>query len=476
MSGERILVVDDEVELAMRCQQLLKGKGYEVDIAANGVEALDRMAADEPHLLITDLKMPGMSGMELLERAKEQFPDVQAVMMTAYSTVQDAVEAMRLGADDFVPKPFSPEHLLIVVQKVLAKRQLHEENRHLKKQLDQQYGFDNIIGRSSPMVAIFESMRKIADSQINVLVTGASGTGKELIARAIHARSSRSNRPFVALNCGAIPEHLVESEVFGYERGAFTGAAKSKPGLLETANGGTFFMDEIGELPALMQVKFLRVLQDGTFRRLGSNDEREVDIRLISATNRGLEELVAEGTFREDLYYRVNTFTIEIPSLKDRRDDIELLANHFLQKYGEKNGKYVAGIAPEALRLMLAYEWKGNVRELEHAVERGLVLASGDMVQPEDLPQALSAVRTGAADPMVPQLYMERPFKEAKALIVEDFEKRYIAEVLIRHGGNISRAAAHSGIDRRSLHRLLLKHEIDASEMGRRAKEQGADQ
>ncbi len=471
MTGERILVVDDEVELALRCQQLLKSKGYEVDLAINGVEALERMESSQPHLLITDLKMPGMSGMELLEKAKAQYPDLSAVMMTAYSTVEDAVEAMRLGADDFVPKPFSPDHLVIVVQKVLGKHQLHEENRSLKKQLDQQFGFDHIIGKSPAMSAIFELVKKIADSQINVLVSGASGTGKELIARGIHARSRRSSRPFVALNCGAIPEHLMESEIFGYERGAFTGAGKAKPGLLESANGGTFFMDEIGELPTLLQVKFLRVLQDGKFRRLGSNDEQEVDIRLISATNQGLEALVAAGTFREDLYYRVNTFIIEIPPLKERRDDIELLANHFLQKYGEKNQKFVSGISPEALRLMLNYEWKGNVRELEHAVERALVLASGDLVQPDDLPQAILSAAGGAMDPM-PQAYMDLPFKEAKAHLVEDFEKRYIIEALGRHKGNISRAATHSGIDRRSLHRLLAKHEIDASEVGRKAKEE----
>ncbi|MFT5086994.1 MAG: DNA-binding NtrC family response regulator [Candidatus Latescibacterota bacterium] len=470
MTGERILVVDDEVELALRCQQLLRSKGYEVEIATNGMEALEKMAANEPHLMITDLKMPGLSGMELLEKAKAQYADLLLVMMTAYSTVQDAVEAMRLGADDFVPKPFSPDHLLIVVQKVLSKRQLHEENRDLKKQLDQQFGFDNIIGKSPSMIAIFESMKKIADSHINVLVTGASGTGKELIARGIHSRSSRSHRPFVALNCGAIPEHLMESEIFGYERGAFTGAGKAKPGLLESAHGGTFFMDEIGELPAILQVKFLRVLQDGTFRRLGSNDEKEVDIRLVSATNQGLEGLVADGSFREDLYYRVNTFTIEIPPLRERRDDIELLASHFLQKYGEKNKKYVTSISPEALHLMLNYEWKGNVRELEHAVERALVLASGDVLQPDDLPQAILAASGSSTEP-APQVYMNLPFKDAKARLVEDFEKRYIVEVLGRHKGNISRAAIHSGIDRRSLHRLLLKHEIDASEVGRKAKE-----
>jgi DNA-binding NtrC family response regulator len=465
MTVERILVVDDEVDLALSCQRLLRGKGYDARVAGSGDEALALVQEEEPHLVITDLKMAGMGGMELLEHLRAGYPDLQVVMTTAYSTVEDAVRAMQLGAADFVPKPFTPEHLLIVVEKVLAERVLREENRSLREQLTRQFSFDNIIGKSPAMSRIYESIKRIADSTINVLISGASGTGKELIARSIHANSRRGSRPFVALNCGALPEHLVESEIFGYERGAFTGAARPKPGLLESAHGGTFFMDEIGELPASLQVKYLRVLQDGRFRRLGSTQEREVDLRLICASNQELERLVEEGRFREDLYYRINTFTIAIPPLKERRDDIPLLANHFLRHYGEQNQCLLAGIAPEAMERLVAHEWKGNVRELEHVIERALVLASGEQIQVEDLPlsiQAISAEKSSA-----PRVYMDLPFKDAKAQLVEEFERRYIVEVLGKYQGNISRAAVHCGIDRRSLHRLLAKYKIDAGEIGR---------
>jgi len=311
------------------------------------------------------------------------------------------------------------------------------------------------------MGPVFESVRRVADSGINVLISGASGTGKELIARSIHANSRRASRPFVALNCGALPEHLVESELFGYERGAFTGAARPKPGLLETAHGGTFFMDEVSELPASLQVKFLRVLQDGRFRRLGSTHEREVDIRLICATHQDLEGLVAAGTFREDLYYRINTFTISLPPLKARRDDIPLLAGHFLEKYRHESSTGLVGITPEALALLCSHEWKGNVRELEHVIERAVVLATGDQIAAEDLPQGLQAISAAVA--VAPRPYLELPFKDAKAQLVGDFERRYIVDVLRKYRGNISRAAAHSGIDRRSLHRLISKYKIDAA-------------
>lgn len=465
MANEQILVVDDELDLALSCQRLLSSKGYETSVASNAEEAAQLIQDSEPDLVIADLKMPGMSGMELLEQIKELHPDVQVVMMTAYSTVEDAVEAMRLGAYDFVAKPFTPDHLTVVVEKALAEQVLREENRSLREQLSRHYSFDNIIGRSPAMSQIFDAIRKVADTNINVLITGASGTGKELIARSIHANSRRGSRSFVALNCGALPEHLVESEIFGYERGAFTGAARPKPGLLESAHGGTFFMDEVGELPASLQVKFLRVLQDGKFRRLGSTQEREVDIRVICASNQELERLVDTGKFREDLYYRVNTFTIAIPPLRQRRDDIPLLANHFLAKYREENEIAITGIEPDAMDLLCSHEWKGNVRELEHVIERAMVLANGEKITVAELPQSLQSVPVGQT--ATPQQYMDLPFKEAKAHLVEDFERRYIGEVLRKYQGNISRAAWHSGIDRRSLHRLLAKYGMDATELAR---------
>ncbi|MBT6145636.1 MAG: sigma-54-dependent Fis family transcriptional regulator, partial [Gemmatimonadetes bacterium] len=304
--SERILVVDDEVDLAASCTRLLDSRGYGTGVAASAEEALEILSTEDFQLVLTDLKMPGMGGMELLRKVREASPEIQVLMMTAYSTVEDAVEAMRLGAVDFVPKPFTPDHLLIVIEKALEKRTLRRENQSLKDQLSRHYSFDNIIGKSSAMTQIFESIKKIAETDISVLITGASGTGKELIARSIHANSKRSSGPFVPINCGALPENLVESEIFGFEKGAFTSAARPKPGLLEEAHGGTFFLDEIGELPPSLQVKFLRVLEDGRFRRLGSNQEREVNVRLVCATNRNLEQVVDEGEFREDLYYRIN--------------------------------------------------------------------------------------------------------------------------------------------------------------------------
>jgi DNA-binding NtrC family response regulator len=465
MARAHILIVDDETDLATSCQRLFNSKGYQSGVAGNGREAMEYLQAEEPQLVLTDLKMPGMDGMELLQQVKAHYPEIQVVIMTAYSTIEDAVAAMRLGAADFIPKPFTADHLAIVVEKVLAARTLREENRTLKEQLSRRYSFENIIGKSQAMVQIFELVKKISDTNVNVLVCGASGTGKELIARSIHANSSRASRAFVPLNCGALPEHLVESEVFGYERGAFTGAAHAKPGLLETADGGTFFLDEISELPMPLQVKFLRVLQDGKFRRLGSNQEREVDLRLICATNQPLEEKVEASQFREDLYYRINTFTIQIPPLRDRRDDIPLLANHFLQHYARQHQKPVNALSPQAMELLLKGEWKGNIRELEHVLERAVILASGESVQPEELPPQ---IRRAENNFQAPQTFLlSLPFKEAKDQLIEDFERRYIEDVLQKYHGNVSRAAEHSGIDRRSLHRLLAKYGLHASQLVR---------
>ncbi len=465
-NAPRIVIVDDEADLASSCQRLLDGNGYRTAVAHSGEEGIETVRQDASDLVLTDLKMPGMGGMELLKQVKAESPETVVVMMTAFSTIEDAVEAMRLGAADFIPKPFTPEHLSIVVERVLEDSELRKENRSLKEQLGREYSFDNIIGRSVPMVQIFESIKKIADSNINVLITGASGTGKELIARSIHTNSFRHGKPFVPINCGALPENLVESEIFGYEKGAFTGAAKSRPGLLEEADGGTFFLDEIGELPHTLQVKFLRALEDGSFRRLGSNQERESDFRLICATNQNLDLAVEEGDFREDLFYRINTFPIHLPPLKQRRDDIILLANHYLQVFAEKNRKPAVGIDDSAMELMTAHEWRGNVRELQNVLERALILASGDSISVDDLPEAVKRSGDREAEPQV-EYYLDLPFKDAKERLIEDFERRYITDVLKNFKGNISRSAEHSGIDRRSLHRLLSKYHIDAHEVAK---------
>ena len=465
-SAARIVIVDDEADLAASCQRLLDGKGYRTAVAHSGEEGLEAVRLDRSDLVLTDLKMPGMGGMELLKQVKSESPETAVVMMTAFCTIEDAVEAMQLGAADFIPKPFTPDHLAIVVERVLEGSDLRRENRSLREQLGREYSFDNIIGRSAPMVQIFESIKKIADSNINVLITGASGTGKELIARSIHTNSHRHGKPFVPINCGALPENLVESEIFGYEKGAFTGAAKSRPGLLEEADGGTFFMDEVGELPHVLQVKFLRALEDGRFRRLGSNEERGSDFRLICATNQNLDHAVDEGDFREDLFYRINTFPIHLPPLKQRRDDIVLLAAHYMQVFARKNQRPVVAIEDPAMALMTAHEWRGNVRELQNVLERALILAGGESISVDDLPEALKGSRDRDGDTQV-EFYLDFPFKDAKERVIEDFERRYITEVLKNFKGNVSRSAEHSGIDRRSLHRLLSKYHIDAHEAKR---------
>ena len=331
----RILVVDDEPDMLSTCRKFLEREGYEVSVAENGRKGIEAMDVFRPDLVITDLKMPGLDGMEVLRRAKEDHPETVVMMFTGFGTIEDAVEAMKEGAFDFIAKPFSPDHLLISVDRALNQKRLVSENRNLQDQLEEKYKFENIIGRSAAMNRVFDMVRRIAGTSANVLVTGDSGTGKELIARSVHANSLRAKGPFVPLNCGGLPEHLVESELFGHEKGAFTGANAVRPGLMEHGNGGTFFLDEIGELPMNLQVKFLRVLEERKIRRVGSNRERDIDIRLISATNQDCERLIEEGKFREDLFYRINTFVIRVPSLRERTEDIPLLARHFLKTYSQ---------------------------------------------------------------------------------------------------------------------------------------------
>lgn len=444
------------------CRKFLEREGYEVAVAENGRDGVDQVEAFRPDLVITDLKMPGMDGMEVLRRTKEDYPETMVMMFTGFGTIEDAVEAMKEGAFDFITKPFSPDHLQISVERALHQKSLELENRSLQDQLEEKFSFDNIIGRSAAMNRVFDMVRRIAGTEANVLVTGESGTGKELIARSVHANSKRKKGPFVPLNCGGLPEHLVESELFGHEKGAFTGANAVRPGLMEHANGGTFFLDEIGELPMNLQVKFLRVLEERNIRRVGSNRERDIDIRLISATNQDCEALIAEGKFREDLFYRINTFVVRVPTLRERVEDIPLLAGHFLSHYSP-DGR-VTGIAEEAMDLLKRHSWPGNVRELQHVIERGAALATGPKIQVSDLPDNLGqkTSRPGSGNVASDRLHL--PFKEAKESVVEEFERYYIDHLLKSHGGNISRAAESSGIDRRSLHRLLAKHGIDASE------------
>ncbi len=451
----RILVVDDETELLVSCKKLLGKMGYEVITASSAATALAALEEQEFDLILCDLQLPDIDGMEVLARIKKSQQEVPVVMISGYGTVERAVEAMKASAFDFVEKPFSSERLRVVVRKALEHRRLYRERRDLLRQLQERYQLDQIVGRSAAMLRIFDMVERIAESGANVTITGESGTGKELIARAIHVRSRRRARPFVPVNCGALPENLFESELFGYEKGAFTGAYRRKPGLLEFAHGGTFFLDEICELPPPLQVKLLRMLQDHKIRRVGGDDLIDVDVRIIAASNQNLEEMVAAGKLREDLYYRLKVISVHLPPLRDRREDIPLLCHHFLEKFLKATPKQIEGFEPEVLRLLERYEWPGNVRELQNVVERAVALAPGPWIRVADLPDNI------AGEPGDSAGYMDLPLKEAKEKLLQDFERNYLIRLLRRHRGNVSRAADASGVDRRTLHRLLGRLHLD---------------
>ena len=460
MGKPGILVVDDEPEWLSRCERFLKRAGLEVTTASDGALALKAFDPRDHDVVLTDLEMAGLDGMALMRRVKELSPETPVLMFTGYGTIQDAVAAMKEGALDFITKPFTPDQLKVSITRALRHRQLEAENRSLHEQLEDRFRFDNIIGRSAAMGRIFDMIRKIADTPASVLITGGTGTGKELIARSIHANSKRKSGPFVPLNCGGMPEQLVESELFGHEKGAFTGATGLRAGLIEHAGGGTFFMDEIGELPLNLQVKLLRVLEERKVRRVGSNREIDVDIRLISATNQGIEEMVQEGAFRQDLYYRINTFVMRVPSLKERTDDIPLLAGHFLKQCAEQAGKKIEGITEEAMEVLRRHSWPGNVRELQHIIERAVTLASSDEITPDDLPEDLGEGFDGGGAGGI-EVQVQLPYMAAKDAAIEAFERTYIEHALSEHGGRVTRVAERIGVDRRSLYRILVRHGID---------------
>jgi two-component system response regulator PilR (NtrC family) len=382
----RILVVDDEPSMRDMLRIVLRRDGYDVVVAENGRTAIEVLRRQPFDLLLSDIRMPDISGVEVLRTAKDENRDIVAFMMTAFASTDTAIEAMRLGAVDYFTKPFNMEELRLKVRQHLEVSRLKQENVLLKRALNTSYAFSNIIGRSEAMLAVFKMIETIAKTNSTVLVTGESGTGKEMVARAVHYNSARRERPFVALNCGAVPETLLESELFGHMRGAFTGADSNKKGLIEVAERGTIFLDEIGEMNATMQVKLLRVLQERRFRRLGGTDEVQADIRIIAATNQDLPKLVAEGRFREDLFYRINVIPVRLPALRERREDVPLLAEHFLVKYAAQMEKSVTSISREAHALLADYSWPGNVRELENVMERAVALEQTPVVLPESLP------------------------------------------------------------------------------------------
>lgn len=441
MGAGRILVVEDEDKLRRVIQLHLESAGFEVDGTASAEQAMP--LAPLANLVITDLRLPGTDGLRFIQELQARGIQPAIIVITAHGSVETAVEAMKLGAADFLQKPFSLDHLTTVVQKVMVVQSLRAENQRLREELDQRYQFDNIIGRSPAMREIFHTVERVAPTRATVLLAGESGVGKDMIARAIHQHSPRKNHPFVKINCTALPENLMESELFGYEKGAFTGANTSKPGKFEQADQGTAFLDEIGDVPGNIQVKLLRILQERQFERLGSNVTRNVDVRVIAATNVDLRAALEEGRFREDLYYRLNVVPINIPPLRERKEDIPFLAIHFVKKLSNELGAIAKEISPAAIDRLLDHSWPGNVRELENTIERSLVLASGEVLQPGDIrieaPRS-AAVSMSQQTPLLP---------EGETL--EHWEQMMIREALRRANGNKSQAARMLGLTRNAL-------------------------
>ncbi len=452
----RILVADDERSIRELLAIVLRRDGYEVILAENGRAALNVLEQEPVDLLISDIKMPDMSGVEVLRAAKQVDQDILGIMITAFASTESAVEALRMGAYDYVSKPFDVDELKIIVRNALERRQLRQENLLLKRALQSSHQFSSIVGRSEAMLAVFKLIETVAPTNSTILVTGESGTGKELVARAIHFNSLRRDRPFVAVNCGALPEQLLESELFGHMRGSFTGASANKKGLVEVADRGTIFLDELGEMSPMMQVKLLRVLQERRFRRVGSTEELEANIRVIAATNQDLAKMVADGRFREDLYYRVNVIQVQLPPLRDRQEDIALLAAHFLEKFRELMGKNVASISQEAMVYLERYDWPGNIRELENVIERAVALESSAAVLPDSLPPHLRGLpsKNGQTASQLPDAGFDL---EAH---VESMERDYIAQALKRAGGKQSKAAELLGMSFRSFRYYVKKYNL----------------
>jgi two-component system response regulator PilR (NtrC family) len=456
---KKILVIDDEASMREMLGIMLRKEGYSVEIAANRSTAAAVLDRGPVSMVITDVKLPDGDGIEILRHVKAASPETAVVVMTAYGTTETAVAALKLGAQDYLVKPFDVDELKIVVRNALEKQQLQEENLLLKAEFRVQHGLDRIVGASLSMKRVFDLVRSVAGTASTILVQGESGTGKELVAKAVHALSPRRDAPFVSVNCAALPENLLESELFGHMKGAFTDAHQTKKGLFETAHRGTLMLDEVGEMPLSMQVKLLRVLQERRVRRVGANDEVDVDVRMIAATNRSLEDLVRDRRFREDLYYRLNVIPILVPPLRDRADDIPLLARHFLERFAREMGKPALQVSDAAMGLMVRHSWPGNVRELENVIERAVALETTGAIQPDRLPETLFAP-AGTAHDDAPD------FRQGFSLDrhLEGIEADLLRRALERSEGNRAVAARLLGVTPRSLRYLIRKHNVAAPE------------
>lgn len=456
----RILVIDDEKDMLNALKKILSALNYQSALVDNGQLAIELLAQEEFDLVLCDLFMPDIDGMDILKKANELAPLTRVIIFTAYGTIDRAVQAMKLGAFDLIEKPFDIEHLKVIIQKGLAQRKLYVERLNLINQLQDRYSFDNIIGHSAALRKVFDLVINVATTEANVLITGESGTGKELIARSIHAHSPRCKQAFVPVNCSAFPENLFEAELFGYEKGAFTGASRRKPGLLEFADGGTFFLDEVCELSPLLQAKLLRVLQDQQLRHIGGTELIQVDVRLISATNRDLEQARKQGLLRDDFYYRINVVNIHIPPLRERPEDIPLLAEYFLQQQLKTSTKNIIGFHPLVLRQFENYHWPGNVRELENVVQHAIAVTRGDEITLADLPTTLTPKEQ---KPLVTDQMNNLSLIEIKNRTCDEIERLYLIKYMKECKGNVSQVAQKAQMTRRNLHRLLNKHGIEPS-------------
>ena len=445
----KVLVVDDEAIIRESLRDWLSDVGHQVLTAENGSKALEIIEKEKPGVAIVDLVMPGMDGIELLKKVREISPSIEVIIITAYGSIPTAITAMREGAYDYIEKPFCPEKAELLIKKLAEHQQLIEENISLHRKLEERYQFENIIAKSAKMQQVVEVIKVVAKSNATALITGESGTGKELVARAIHSQSYRKDKPFVAVSCAALPESLLESELFGHEKGSFTGAHAQRKGRFEVANRGSLFLDEIGEMSANIQVHLLRVLEEKEFTRVGGNELVKVDVRVISATNKDIKRAVADGQFREDLYYRLNVVTIELPPLRERKEDIPLLAQHFLKKFAVENQKEITGFSPEATDFLLKYEWPGNVRELENAIERAVILAKNSYIEVADLPRE-NVLLAHSAPP-------GRSLKE--------IERERILNVLDETSKNYSEAARILGISRVTLYNKLKAYGLNVKKI-----------
>ncbi len=456
----RILVVDDERDMLALLKRIITEKTeHEVMTEHDPLRAIELIHTEPFNLIITDLKMPKMDGIALLDEIKRIQPSSNVIIMTAYATIETAVEATRKGAFDYIAKPFRKERILLTLSRALEWQALARENVALRRSLEQEKMLPTIVGSSPAMMSILDRIKHVAKSMATILIQGESGTGKELAAKAIHVYSDRRDKSFVIVNCTAIPEQIIESELFGHKKGAFTGAWKDKKGLMDEANQGTLFLDEIGELNTVMQAKLLRLLQEGEYKPVGGLNTKHADIRFVAATNHDLMQRIAEKKFREDLFYRLNVISFRLPPLSERREDIPLLVSHFVEKYSKVNNKEIRDIEPQAMAMLMARKWPGNVRQLENVVERGVILCRSGQIRLEDL--ITDATRTGPL-PYSNETIYRLPFKEAKEAVIKTFHRQYIQAILQQNRGNISRAAEQAGLQRQYLHRIIKHEKIDA--------------